>query len=86
MLRLELECPDLHICPEKHLQSRRQTQRLTFMALVMKLHFPNHNERSEIRAVLTVVAMPAKFDAMQLFHLSRQYSRSSCSHTSDVES
>jgi hypothetical protein len=43
---------------------------------VMKLHFPNHNECSEIRAVLTVMAvlmigMLAKFDAMQLFHLSR---------------
>jgi hypothetical protein len=42
----------------------------------MKLHFPNHNECSEIRAVLTVMAvlmigMLAKFDAMQLFHLSR---------------
>jgi len=46
------------------------------MALVMKLHFPNHNECAEIRAVLTVMAvlmigMLAKFDAMQLFHLSR---------------
>ena len=43
-----------------------------FMALVMKLHFPNRKECSEIRAVLTVVAvlmigMLAKFDAtMQL--------------------
>jgi hypothetical protein len=47
------------------------------MALVMmKLHFPNHDERSEIRAVLTVMAvlmigMLAKFDAMQPFHRSR---------------
>ena len=49
----------------------------TFMALVMKLHFSNRKERSEIRAVLTVVAVLvigvlAKLDAtMQLFHLSR---------------
>jgi hypothetical protein len=61
------------------------------MALVMKLHFPNHNERSEIRAVLTVMAvlmigMLAKFDAMQLFHLSRQYPRSWGSHTPDAKS
>jgi hypothetical protein len=47
------------------------------MALVMKLHFPDRKERSEIRAVLTVVAvlmigMVAKLDATkQLFHLSR---------------
>jgi hypothetical protein len=65
------------MCPEKSLQSRRQTPRPTFTALVMKLYFPNHNKRSEIRAVLTVVAvlmigMLAKIDAtMQLFHLGR---------------
>jgi hypothetical protein len=47
------------------------------MALVMKLHFPDRKERSEIRAVLTVVAvlmigMVANPDAtMRLFHLSR---------------
>jgi hypothetical protein len=47
------------------------------MALIIKLHFPDRKERSEIRAVLTVVAvlmigMVAKLDAtMQFFHLSR---------------
>jgi hypothetical protein len=47
------------------------------MALVVKLHFPDRKERSEIRVVLTVVAvlmigMVAKLGAtVQLFHLSR---------------
>jgi hypothetical protein len=62
------------------------------MALVMKLHFPDRKERSEIRSVLTVVAvlmigMVAKLDAtMQLFHLSRKCPASRVNHTPDVES
>jgi hypothetical protein len=49
--------------------------RRIFIALVMKLHFPNH-KRSELRAPLTVVAVLArgvlvKLDAtIQLFHTS----------------
>jgi hypothetical protein len=52
-----------------------QTWRQIFIALVMKLHFPNH-KRSAIQAALTVVAVLAiavlaKLDAtIQLFHTS----------------
>jgi hypothetical protein len=76
MLRLELKCPDLHICPEKSF-SKSQTDTASDLYGTCDETSFSKSQRAfgdsggtAVVAVL-MIGMLAKFDAMQLFHLSR---------------